>query len=223
MQTGLKSIFAQPFRKLIRIRRFRRFQSTEVPEKCWKCEKSFAGGKFCESCQTIQPVIEKNLFNYVGVPLSFNVDLAALKKNFRDLQSSVHPDKFAQASEQEKNYSEEHSRKLNEAYKTLTEPMKRAKYMFELMGGKSKEKGDLDQEALMEMMERNEEISEITDKERLKEEEKKVGDEIQAKLKDLDTFFGEKNIDGVSQSITQLSYLYSLRNAIQKRLNPGFT
>uniref|UniRef100_A0A1I7XRH3 J domain-containing protein n=1 Tax=Heterorhabditis bacteriophora TaxID=37862 RepID=A0A1I7XRH3_HETBA len=91
--------------------------------------------KFCSISHRIQPSgNHKNMFEYIGVPVSFNIDESILKKKFRDLQSQLHPDKFAQTSEFERNISEEHSRHLNQAYKILSDPFERAKYLLKILG-----------------------------------------------------------------------------------------
>lgn len=54
---------------------------------------------FCPVCSAIQPVEEGNYFDYLGVVPGFDVDLSLLKRNFRKLQSQVHPDKFLRCSQ----------------------------------------------------------------------------------------------------------------------------
>lgn len=69
---------------------------------CWKCHRSIDYTKeqfFCE-CGVIQPEnSQRTFFEVLGVETSFDVDLRELSQKFRQLQSSLHPDKFAQKSE----------------------------------------------------------------------------------------------------------------------------
>ncbi|VDN51825.1 unnamed protein product [Dracunculus medinensis] len=104
---------------------------------CWKCKKIVSCLKenfFCPMCSTIQPIEGDNYFKQLGIQPSFNIDINILKRNFLKLQAKVHPDKFVQCSPEEKDISEICSRYLNDAYQTLTQPIRRAKYLLQLKG-----------------------------------------------------------------------------------------
>lgn len=53
---------------------------------------------FCPACSAIQPVDDKSFFDYLGVRPAFDIDISLLKKNFLELQSQIHPDKFSGCS-----------------------------------------------------------------------------------------------------------------------------
>lgn len=72
---------------------------------------------------------------------SFNVNEKELKTNLMQLQSKVHPDRFGYKSDEEKVLSDKHSALLNDAYKTISNPILRAEYL--LNDFKSKEYGIL--------------------------------------------------------------------------------
>lgn len=187
---------------------------------CWNCTDAVKCTQqfFCDSCHTIQPPVEtQNLFEYIGIPVSFDIEESVLKKRFRELQSKLHPDKFVRASEHEKEISDEHSRKLNESYKILLDPYLRAKYLLKILGN---EEGcqDLDNDSLLKMMEWNEKVADIEDEEELSEEKRKLQKEIDILLARLKELFAEKNIKEVCSAITRLSYLHSLRSFIDKRM-----
>ncbi|VDK84184.1 unnamed protein product [Cylicostephanus goldi] len=170
---------------------------------------------------SIQPPLpSQNMFEYLGLPVSFEIEDSTLKKScrFRELQATVHPDKFTQASKHEREISDEHSRRLNESYKTLSEPFLRAKYLLKILGEKETKGKDLDPASLMEMMEWNEKVSEMTSEGELSAEKEIVQKEIDGIMKELGKQFADKSLDGVRTNITRLSYLYSLRTAINKKL-----
>jgi molecular chaperone HscB len=68
------------------------------------------------------------------MPPTYDVDIPALEKQFRELSLRLHPDRFAQADARERRLSLEQSTALNEAYKTLKDPSRRAFYLLKLHG-----------------------------------------------------------------------------------------
>ena len=56
------------------------------------------------------------------------------RSSYRELSLQLHPDRFAQADAQERRLSLEQTTALNEAYKTLKDPVRRAFYLLKLHG-----------------------------------------------------------------------------------------
>ena len=79
-------------------------------------------------------IIVQNHFELFQLPQQFAVDLAALDAAYRDVQARVHPDKYVNASDAEKRVAMQWATRANEAYQTLKNPQKRARYMCELNG-----------------------------------------------------------------------------------------
>jgi len=73
---------------------------------------------------------------YVGYEFArkIGLDTAALEKEFYALSRRLHPDMFAQAESQERAWSLEQSSLLNDAYRTLKDPIKRTEYLLRLEG-----------------------------------------------------------------------------------------
>ena len=76
----------------------------------------------------------KNHFELFGLPLEFTIEAARLENAFRELQSQVHPDRFAAATDAEKRVSMQWATRANEAYQTLKRPLSRARYLLSLRG-----------------------------------------------------------------------------------------
>ena len=76
----------------------------------------------------------RNHFELFGLPASYGVDEGALERAYRDLQSAVHPDRFARGSDTEKRLALQSSARVNEAYRTLRDPVARAEYLLSLRG-----------------------------------------------------------------------------------------
>jgi molecular chaperone HscB len=76
----------------------------------------------------------QNHFDLFQLPQRFAIDLGALDAAYHEVQSRVHPDKFAQAADAEKRVAMQWATRANEAYQTLKSPFKRAAYLCELNG-----------------------------------------------------------------------------------------
>jgi molecular chaperone HscB len=63
-----------------------------------------------------------------------NLDLAALEHEFHRLSRKVHPDRFARALENERQWSLADTALLNDAYRTLKDPLHRTEYLLKLHG-----------------------------------------------------------------------------------------
>ena len=73
-------------------------------------------------------------FELFGLAPAFAVDAQALDARYREIQSRVHPDRFAHAGDAERRASLQWTTRVNEAYRTLKSPVQRAKHLLELHG-----------------------------------------------------------------------------------------
>jgi len=73
-------------------------------------------------------------FDLFGLPPAFALDKEALEKAYREIQSQVHPDRFAHAGDAERRASLQWTTRVNEAYRILKDPVQRAKHILELHG-----------------------------------------------------------------------------------------
>ena len=105
----------------------------------------------------------KNYFELLGLPVGFDLDIAKLSENFRNLQSELHPDRYANASEQERRLSVQGASLINEAYQTLKTPLNRARYLLELRGVDLDSGQDMSSDPmfLMQQIELREEIESV--------------------------------------------------------------
>jgi molecular chaperone HscB len=90
--------------------------------------------QFCSSCGKVQPPAPVGYFTFFGLPPKLNVDVTALEKDFYELSRRLHPDLNARAGNQEQEWSLEQSSLLNDAYRTLRDPIKRTQYLLKLEG-----------------------------------------------------------------------------------------
>ncbi|MDO6619450.1 MULTISPECIES: co-chaperone HscB [unclassified Shewanella] len=75
-----------------------------------------------------------NYFELFQFSPSFDIDIAQLAERYRELQRAVHPDKFANGSEQQKLLSVQRTAQVNDGYQTLKNPLRRAEHILSLRG-----------------------------------------------------------------------------------------
>ncbi len=102
-------------------------------EKCWSCGDMRAA-HFCESCGKLQPAHPTDYFSFFALPRKLNIDTSTLQREFYTLSRKFHPDVFAAQSGPERAWSLEKSSQLNDAYRTLKDPITRTEYLLKLEG-----------------------------------------------------------------------------------------
>lgn len=73
-------------------------------------------------------------FEMLGVERRFDLDLAMLEKTHRELSRALHPDRYAQAGASERRAVLEKAASVNEAWRTVRDPIRRAEALFTLLG-----------------------------------------------------------------------------------------
>ena len=95
---------------------------------------------------------------------SFRLDLDKLATRYRELAREVHPDRFADASEREQRVALEKSAALNDAYQTLRNAPRRARYLLAIGGHEVPQEVTVhDPDFLLQQMQLREELEELQD------------------------------------------------------------
>jgi len=109
----------------------------EVTQHCWACGACFESaraGHFCDKCGKVQPPTGEDYFGFFSLPRKLNLDAVALDKHFYELSRKLHPDVYARAGQQEQEWSLQQSSHLNDAYRTLKDPLRRTQYLLKVEG-----------------------------------------------------------------------------------------
>jgi molecular chaperone HscB len=179
--------------------------SVTASASCWSCSAATGGSHFCPACGKIQPFREGgDRFAFFGLPQKLTLDLDGLEQRFHSLSWKLHPDRFAQASENEKQLSLDLTSQLNDAYRTLREPVARAEYLLSLHG--MRKEGQKKQQAPPELLEEVFELNESLDE--LREARASGGSEAQmaglrAKLESAQHKF-ESSLADVDRELTRV-------------------
>jgi len=102
---------------------------------CWSCQKEAGAEPLCAGCGALQPPDDKaDLFAVLGLRARYAVDLAEAEAAYKDLSRQVHPDRYATADPRARRASLARTVQLNQAWRTIKDPVRRAEYLLTRAG-----------------------------------------------------------------------------------------
>jgi molecular chaperone HscB len=101
--------------------------------QCWSCG-AMRAAHYCQECGKVQPPAPVDYFTFFGLPYKLNLDTKQLERDFYALSRKLHPDINAKANINEQEWSLEKTSQLNDAYRTLKDPILRTEYLLRLQG-----------------------------------------------------------------------------------------
>ena len=167
-------------------------------------------------------LFSKNFFEVFAVPVSSDLDLTQVSEVNRELQKSVHPDRFAHGSDQERRIAMQQTSLINEAFQTLKDPVTRIQYMLKLKGVDMDSETDttMDGAFLMQQMEFRESIAEIRSHTDPLDELDKMSSQIKSQIADLMTAFTgcyEKSaLDDAREVVRKMQFLIKAQREINE-------
>lgn len=197
-------------------RQSRRFQSSTASESKTR-EEPF------NASTTPQPQAPQTHYSFFQQTLAagpppntpFTIDLTALKREFLQLQARAHPDLHPQA---DKKRAEALSARINEAYKTLQNPLLRAQYLLSLRGIEVAEDETAkveDPDLLMEVLEAREMIEEAGSEEELVGLKEENEERIRQSLEVLEQAFEDDDLSVAKSEAVKLRYWMNIRESIE--------
>jgi molecular chaperone HscB len=107
----------------------------EGEAECWSCSSPLAVSEhFCSTCGKVQSVRPMTHFEFFGLRKKLNLNEQQLQKDFYALSRKLHPDVYARATANEQEWSLQKTSQLNDAYRTLKDPIARTQYLLSLEG-----------------------------------------------------------------------------------------
>ena len=144
----------------------------------------------------------------------FQPDLKQLRSEFLALQSKSHPDV---ATPGNKRHAEALSMRINEAYNTLANPLKRAQYLLSLQGIDVEDDSAKlsDSELLMEVMEVRERVDEVENDEALGKEAAENDVRIKQAVRALGDAFAAGEYKTAATEAVRLRYWMNIHESIR--------
>ena len=177
------------------------FPITNPPLVCWNCHERTIGTHFCGSCGKVLQVPEStDYFSMFEMPRKLQIEPAALEQKFLQLSWKLHPDNFVNSTEQERAISLKRSSELNDAYRTLRNPVARIEYLLAIEG--TRKDGENKQQAPPELLEEVFELNESLDELREAKASGNSTASLKQRLDAAEKSFEEKlrEVDGQLQS-----------------------
>jgi molecular chaperone HscB len=161
-------------------------------------------------------------FELFGITQQFDLNVAALSTQFRDLQRQFHPDKYATASERDRLLAVQKAAQINDAFQVLKQPISRAEYLLFLKGIDIRNEQSTMQDPifLMEQMELREALEDIelsSDPEsELLDFDKKVSQLYQLHLREMVQALTDNTLENAAICIRKLKFIAKLQNEIEQ-------
>ena len=161
-------------------------------------------------------------FARLGLPAALDLDAGALDKAYFAGQRQWHPDRFVAKPPEERAKASTEAAALNDAYRTLKNPLDRAVYLATLKGvelpgdGKTIDDPDL----LMEAMESREQLEEAGTVQAVDALAAKVRGDVDTALKGLGSLFLANDKPAIRKALLRLRYLDRFaEEALARRTN----
>lgn len=104
-------------------------------QPCWLCGGSVAArALFCHSCGAVQPPRGIDHFARLGLERRFDIDLETLSRQFTGLGRALDPDRFVARGKRQQEHARAQAAALAEGYDVLRDPVRRARYLLDLLG-----------------------------------------------------------------------------------------
>jgi molecular chaperone HscB len=148
-------------------------------------------------------------FARLGVPAALDLEPGQLDKAYFTRQRQWHPDRFVAKPPEERARASIEAAALNDAYRTLKDPLSRAVYLATLKGVELPSDGKTidDPELLMEAMEGREALHEADTIEEVDSLAEKARIEMKEALSDLTSLFLRDDKPALRKALLRLRYL----------------
>jgi len=171
--------------------------------------------------------LSQDYFSFFGLPRKLSLDLTDLQARFYALSREFHPDRFARAAASEQQHALDATALLNDGYRVLRDPLKRAEYLLSQEGfdiGEQRSK-DVPPELLEEVFELNMLLEEMPDRTELEQARAKFHQMQSGTDAELESLFqkydssGDRNVlQNIRGVLNRRRYIQNLVRDVEKAL-----
>jgi len=167
--------------------------------------------------------LTRNYFELFGFAEKFSIDQEQLAEKYRAFQSVFHPDRFANASDQERRMSVQTTAFVNEAYTTLKSDLKRSHYLLKLSDIEinADTETSSDAEFLMQTMELHEQVEEAGSSQKpldaLDDLSKQLKQQQQQLISQFSAQYENSELDAAKETALKLQFYERLTNQVRKK------
>ena len=168
------------------------------------------------------PSLQSNDFELFGVPVQFAQDSAILDARWKKLQREAHPDKFAAQGAAAQRLAMQWSVRINEAYRRLKDPLKRATYLCEMHGApiNAETNTAMPADFLMQQMEWREALDEAKTLEGVEEISLELNKTEREQLSKIEQLIDEqKDFAAASRQVRSLMFTERFASEIDARID----
>ena len=167
--------------------------------------------------------LTRNYFELFGFAENFSINQEQLAEKYRSFQSELHPDRFANASDQERRISVQTTAYVNEAYTTLKSDLKRSHYLLKLSDIEFNADTETSSDAafLMQTMELHEQVEDASSAdsplEALDELSKQLKQQQQQLVAQFTNQYEDNDLDSAKETALKLQFYERLTDQVRKK------
>ena len=165
--------------------------------------------------------LSQNYFELFGMQPSFQLDLETLSENQTRLQANFHPDRFVNSSERERRMSVQMMALINEAGKTLKNPVSRGAYLLKMNGVELADESQTtsDMDFLMEQMALREEMDACRDADNGLDRTEEIESKLKSRAQEIAADFSSSFIAGDWQQALEHNRKMQFIQRLQQQLS----
>ncbi|KAA0680993.1 molecular chaperone DnaJ [Roseomonas genomospecies 6] len=177
-------------------------------EPCWLCGRSVAArAMFCHSCGAVQAPRPLDHFTRLGLERRFDIEPEALARQHAGFSRAMDPERFAARGARQQANARAQADALTEAYETLRDPVRRARYLLELLNAPAASMSADEDEEVAALAQRLDAAPDVAAVDRLAHD---LGQRVESCIKYLAIAFRNGQTDNAARILARLERLEAL-------------